>query len=198
MVGFGLALLGSVGYELWGTGLSTARAQSHLRAELTRLGFPDRPIPRHADGYLRIPRLALAMAFVEGIEPEALAEGPAHYPNTPLPGVGGNVAIAGHRTTHLAPFWALNTLQAGDEISLQTRSGFFVYQVQWMRILGPNEWWVTDQTVTPSLTLTTCNPRFSSTGRIVVRAVEIYGRVPGGFVGADDPVMQWRRGGGPE
>lgn len=190
-------MLGSVAYDLWGTGVYTARAQSHLRQEIARFGFPVRPIPRHADGFLRIPRLALDMALVEGIEPEDLAEGPGHYPNTPLPGYGGNVAIAGHRTTHLAPFWALNSLLPGDVITLETRAGYFVYQVRWKRVLGPNEWWVTDQTVTPSLTLTTCEPRFSSTGRLVVRAVQTYGRVPGGFLGADDPVQRWPRGGGP-
>jgi hypothetical protein len=34
-----------------------------------------------------------------------------------------------------------------------------------------------------SLTLTTCWPRFSSRSRLVVRAIQVYGRVPGGFLG---------------
>jgi sortase A len=174
-------MLGSVGYELWGTGLQTARAQSVLRADLAH-GFPSRAIPGRANGFIRIPRMALDVVFVEGVGPDQLAKGPGHYPGTPLPGSGGNVAIAGHRTTHGAPFWGLITLRRGDLIELQTRRGTFIYSVVWQAVLSPNAAWVTARTRVPSLTLTTCNPRFSSTQRLVVRAVQIYGMTPRGFI----------------
>jgi sortase A len=122
------------------------------------------------------------MAFVQGVDLRSLAEGPGHYPNTPEPGVGGNVAIAGHRTTHLAPFWSLDTLVRGDEITLQTRAGFFEYRVLWVHVFPSEAWWLTGQTARAMLTLTTCYPRFSSTQRLVVRAVQVTGRVPGGFL----------------
>ena len=177
----GLLLLGWVGYELWGTGVGTAHAQAVLRASLAH-GYPARPIPGRADGIIRIPRIALDMAFVEGIGLDQLAEGPGHYPWTPLPGSGGNVAIAGHRTTHLAPFWSLNTLRQGDLVYLQTREGTFVYQVIWQAVVGPNSMWVTARTPIPALTLTTCNPRFNSTQRLVVRAIQIFGPTGHGFM----------------
>ena len=39
-----------------------------------------------------------------------LRKGPGHYPDTPLPGVMGNMAIAGHRTTYGHPFGDLDQL----------------------------------------------------------------------------------------
>jgi sortase A len=182
----GLSLLCCVGYEVWGTGLQTARAQSALRGDLAA-GFPSRAIPGRADGFIRITRLALDVAFLEGVDPDQLAKGPGHYPGTPLPGSGGNVAIAGHRTTHGAPFWGLNILRPGDVIELQTRRGTFIYSVVWQAVVSPNAAWVTARTRVPSLTLTTCNPRFSSTQRLVVRAVQIYSGTPREFI---DPHLQ--------
>ncbi len=50
------------------------------------------------------------MVVVEGTGADQLRSGPGHYPGTPLPGETGNVAIAGHRTTYLHPFYNLNEL----------------------------------------------------------------------------------------
>lgn len=175
LIGAGLALFGYVGYQLWGTGIYTARAQSHLRAEIERHGFPTRPIPGGAVGFIRIPRISLNVAFVQGNRPDDLAKGPGHYPGTPLPGRAGNVVIAGHRTTHLAPFWSLDALRRGDRIVLQTRRGTFLYGVRWTRVVAPDAWWVARPTGRPSLTLTTCEPRFSPRHRLVVRAVLLSG-----------------------
>ena len=49
---------------------------------------------------IKIPALRLDTVVVEGITPSALPAGAGHYPQTPLPCEGGNVAIAGHRTTY--------------------------------------------------------------------------------------------------
>ena len=51
---------------------------------------------------------------VEGTGASALRAGAGHYPNTPLPGEEGNVAIAGHRTTYGKPFANLDRLKIGD------------------------------------------------------------------------------------
>jgi LPXTG-site transpeptidase (sortase) family protein len=92
------------------------------------------------------------------------------------------VVIAGHRTTHLAPFWSIEALAPGDRIMLQTRRGTFVYRVEWVKVVLPASLWVSGQTRQPSLTLTTCNPRFSQRQRLVVRAVQIHGDVRGGLM----------------
>ena len=55
--------------------------------------------------------------------PTSSGPGPGHYPGTPLPGEAGNVAIAGHRTTYLHPFYNLNELVPGDAIDILTVQG---------------------------------------------------------------------------
>ncbi len=191
----GAVLVAHSAYGLWGTGIGTARAQQAFRDQLRRNGFPERPVPGGAIGFIRIPRLEVDMAFVQGVTVAALSKGPGHYPGTPLPGQGGNVAIAGHRTTHLAPFWSLDRLQAGDDIFVRTSLGRFVYRVQWSVVVDRSNWSVTASTDLPALTLTTCFPRFSGRQRLVVRAVQVYGTAPGGFINhlahAEDGLL-WR------
>lgn len=169
----GFAMLGSVAWQVWGTSLATHRAQSGFRAQISAEGFPQRAIPGHALGFVRIPKLAVDVAFVEGVAPQDLSMGPGHYPGTALPGAWGNVAIAGHRTTHAAPFWAIDTLRAGDVIQVQTRAGTFTYRVEWVRIALPGDTSMLAPTDVPSLTLTTCYPRFSSSERLIVRATQV-------------------------
>ncbi len=189
LIVLGLLTVGFVIFEYWGTSYLTQRAQNHLRASavahgLIKYSVPDpqgvikeerRPIPHAALGYLKIPRLHLDMVFVQGADEGSLRLGPGHYVGTPLPGQGGNVAIAGHRTTYLHPFWALNEMRKGDRITIETSNGVFVYRVEWVRIVLPHDTSVLASTARPSLTLTTCNPRFSAAQRLVVRARQISG-----------------------
>jgi sortase A len=107
---------------------------------------------------------------VEGTSTGDLYLGPGHYTGTPLPGQAGNSAIAGHRTTYGAPFYALNELQTGDPVFVTTTQGRFCYQVTRQLVVNPSDVTVVAQTSTPELTLTTCNPRFSATSRLVVQA----------------------------
>lgn len=182
MLAAGLAMIGYVAYQVWGTGLATAAAQSRFRTDLTRAGYPESPEAGEPIGFIRIPRLAVDIAFIQGIDEDTLERGPGHYPGSALPGEGGNVAIAGHRTTYAAPFWALDTLVPGDHIALRTAAGEFLYRVVWEKVLDPGAVWVVRPTEVPSLTLTTCNPRFRGTERLVIRAEQIYGRTPDGFI----------------
>src|SRR5436309_5573037 len=115
----GLALLGVVAYQLWGTGVVTSRAQAGFRHDLRVHGYPHAPREGQAIGVVRIPRIGLDIAFVQGANWWTLQRGPGHYLNTPLPGEGGNVTIAGHRTTFLHPFWSLDRVAPGDLIALE-------------------------------------------------------------------------------
>jgi LPXTG-site transpeptidase (sortase) family protein len=96
--------------------------------------------------------------------------GPGHYSGTPLPGEAGNSAIAGHRTTYLRPFYSLNALRPGDRIIVTTVQGTFTYRMTSSLIVSPNDVSVVAPTPFPELTLTTCNPRWSATQRLVVHA----------------------------
>jgi sortase A len=182
LIAAGFLVIAFILYELLATGLVTARYQQELRAEFARelgrgasVDTLPRPVPGHAVGIISIPEIGLDMAVVEGITPDDLKKGPGHYPGTPLPGARGNVGIAGHRTTYARPFWALDRLDAGDRILVDTRRGRFIYRVEWARVVAPDQVEVLDATPRPSLTLTTCHPRFSAAQRLVVRAVQVSG-----------------------
>jgi sortase A len=106
--------------------------------------------------------------IVEGITTNQLRKGPGHYPQTALPGDPGNAAIAGHRTTYGAPFYRLNELQPGDPILVTTSTGQFRYTVSDSKVVKPTDVSVLDPTPDDRLTLTTCNPRFSASTRLIV------------------------------
>jgi LPXTG-site transpeptidase (sortase) family protein len=183
MVLSGVSLLAAVAQDLVGTTATTAHAQAVIRREVAQHGLPRQAIPGRAVGFISIDVISVDVAFVEGVSSGDLATGPGHYPQTPLPGQGGNTVIAGHRTTHGAPFWSLDVLRPGDLIGLQTRRGRFVYRVTWKSVLPQDAWGPTELAPGPALTLTTCWPRFSSKQRLVVQAIQVYGRIPGGFIG---------------
>jgi sortase A len=138
------------------------------------------PPPGGALDHMVIPAIGVDRYVVEGVAELDLQMGPGHYPGTPLPGQDGNVGIAGHRTTFGAPFFRLNELVPGDFIYLTDTSGAtWVYDVVRQWVVPPSDTAVLGATHRPELTLTTCNPRFEATTRLVVRA-DLVKRLPRG------------------
>lgn len=123
-----------------------------------------------AVGRISLPAIGASYVVVQGTDEGSLEKGPGHYPSTALPGLGQTVAIAGHRTTYLAPFRRLNALSHGDRIVMTMPYGRFVYIVQHSQIVTPNAWWVTRNVGYDRLVLSACNPLFSAAQRIVVFA----------------------------
>ncbi|MDQ3738401.1 MAG: class E sortase [Actinomycetota bacterium] len=121
---------------------------------------------------LEIPTLGLDAIVVAGVDRDDLKRGPGHYPQTPLPGQLGNAAIAGHRSTYGEPFADIDKLQSGDEITVTTPAGTFVYIVDDSRIVSPSDTYVLDTVDAGAsrLTLTSCHPRYSASQRIAVSA----------------------------
>jgi sortase A len=108
---------------------------------------------------------------VEGTGASALRAGAGHYPNTPLPGEEGNVAIAGHRTTYGKPFANVDQLKPGDEILLETPLGTYTYKVSRdPYVVKPTDFSVISQTPGKTLTLTTCHPKGSARERLIIKA----------------------------
>src|SRR5262245_17042911 len=130
---------------VWGdpiTGRAAAGAQTHLRTELTRTEKAWGAVPESnaslpweaakfrrsleggdAVGRIVIPRIGLDSVIVEGTAKSDLERGPGHYRITSLPGSGGTVAIAGHRTTFGQPFRHIDELHGGDTIELELPYG---------------------------------------------------------------------------
>ena len=182
LVAAGLIVL-FVAYQLWGTALVHWQGQRDLRSRFDRAlaearatdhGASPTPIRYPAVGdpmaVIVIPRIGLDQVVVEGVGTGQLAVGPGHYPGTALPGQPGNSGIAGHRTTHGAPFNALAQLVPGDPVVLTTLQGSFTYRVTRSQVVAPDDVAVLRPTVGPRLTLTTCNPKYSAAQRLVVEA----------------------------
>jgi sortase A len=126
--------------------------------------------PGDAIGQLQIPSLGNTYNIVQGTDTGDLEEGPGHYPSTAFPGMGQTMAIAGHRTTYLAPFRFINQLKPGDRISITMRYGKFTYVVQYLRIVKPTDVAVIDDVGYERLVLSACNPIYSAAQRIIVFA----------------------------
>ncbi len=151
------------------------RALARLPDPERRLRFAARAALRRARpgdpiGRLRVDAIGLDAIVVQGTDGGTLRKGPGHYPDTPLPGARGTVAIAGHRTTYGAPFRRIDALDRGDRIELDMPYGHFAYRVERTRIVAPTATSVTRRVAYDRLVLTACHPLYSAAERIVVFA----------------------------
>jgi len=197
LIGLGVLLLLFTAYTIWGTSVQESHTQSVLRTQLQQetnsdavrralaqesaldklptgppVAAPTTPAPAEGEpiGDIRIPVIGINQVVVEGTNTPDLRKGPGHYTGTPLPGQAGNSSIAGHRTTYGHPFYNLDSVKVGDPIVLTTLQGIFVYDATKSFVVSPSDTTVVDNVIANQLTLTTCNPRFSATSRLVVQA----------------------------
>jgi sortase A len=123
-----------------------------------------------AIGRLVINKISASYDIIQGDDTASLEKGPGHYPNTAFPGLGETVAIAGHRTTYLAPFRNINELDKGDVIQVDMPYADFTYIVQYHQVVLPNALWIERNVGYERLVLSACNPLYSASQRIVVFA----------------------------
>ncbi len=123
-----------------------------------------------AIGRIVIHKIGASFDVVQGTDTGSLEKGPGHYPATSLPGLDQTVAIAGHRTTYLAPFRHIDALSPGDQIVLKMPYGQFTYVVQYHKIVLPTALWITKNVGYDRLVLSACNPLYSAAQRIVIFA----------------------------
>jgi sortase A len=144
-----------------------------LHQDFARLAqrLVDESKPGDALGRIEAPDMnGLNMVFVQGTDESSLELGPGHYPETAMPGQGRTVAIAGHRTTYLAPFRHIDSMKQGDKITLKMPYGTFVYAVQKTEIVDPSDVGVIHETGYERLVLSACNPLYSAAERFIVFA----------------------------
>jgi sortase A len=197
LIGAGVLVLLFTAYQIWGTSIQESHTQNALRSTLisetnnqeirhalTQASALDKlptgppvtapstvaPAEGEPVGDIRIPAIGINQVVVEGTNTPDLRKGPGHYIGTPLPGQNGNAAVAGHRTTYGHPFYNLDGLKVGDPIVLTTLQGIFVYHTTRSFVVSPSDTTVIKNAVDNMLTLTTCNPRFSASTRLVVEA----------------------------
>ncbi len=197
----GLVILFFAAYELYGTGIATGRAQHQLTQAIRHdwssgptaiptagpaLLAPDAGVTQVPRGrplaVLRIPRFGKGWTprvIVEGVTLADLRIGPGHYPTTALPGQIGNFAVAGHRATHGNGFFKMDQMRIGDAIVVETRLMWLTYRVSGTELVLPTT--VAVIAAVPDkpgavpaqrmITLTTCDPWYSATHRLIVHGV---------------------------
>jgi sortase A len=151
------------------------RVLAALATQQRRVAFLAREERRTAQtgdpiGRIAIPQIGADFVVVQGTDSATLRKGPGHYPSTTFPGLPGTVAIAGHRTTYLAPFRNVDELEHGDRIVLTMPYARFTYAVERTQIVEPTALWVTRDVGYQRLVLSACHPLYSAAQRIIVFA----------------------------
>jgi sortase A len=151
------------------------KALAALPDQRRRVAFLARSLKRRAHegegvGRIEIPRIGASFVVVKGTSTGDLRKGPGLYPQTPFPGAPGTVAIAGHRTTYLAPFRHINRLKPGDTITVKMPYAALTYSVETTRIVKPTDLGVLKRVGYDRLVLTACHPLYSAAKRITVFA----------------------------
>jgi len=151
-------------------------ALASLPDERRRVAFLARRLERSAPagsavGRIVIPRIGASYVVVNGTSTEALKSGPGIYPETGFPGVPGTTAIAGHRTTYLAPFRHIDALRPGNHILLYMPYAHFTYTVIGQHVVSPTNVLAAVSSVGYTrLVLSACTPLFSAARRLLVYA----------------------------
>jgi sortase A len=172
----GILALGYVGFTVLEARVYQVSAKRSLETQIQveNEHGPSAPKPavKNGDvlGRLDIPRLGVSVAVLQGTNSRILRLGVGHIGGTALPGEPGNSGIAGHRDTF---FRELKDVHKNDEIELQTANGRFRYQVDWAKVVAPDDRTVLTNSTESALTLVTCYPFYfvgPSPKRFVVRA----------------------------
>lgn len=104
-----------------------------------------------------------------------LSQGMGHYEQSQMPGEVGNFALASHRSAYGGAFHTVNELELGDAIYVETKDGWYKYLYRNTEYVAPSGIGVIEAVpqesdATPTeryITLTTCNPLYSSAERII-------------------------------
>lgn len=132
-------------------------------------------VPRFGDDYVR--KIAGGIDLRTVLNSRTIGVG--HYPDTQMPGEMGNFAIAAHRNTYGGAFSDIDKLRVGDLLYVETADGWYEYAFRGLEYVWPTYVSVLepvprepDVAATDRfLTLTSCNPRYSSAERIIAYAV---------------------------
>jgi sortase A len=152
------------------------RRLASIADEQRRISFLARELERRAPdggavGRIEMPRIGASFVIVKGTDTAALESGPGIYSETGFPGTGGTTAIAGHRTTYLAPFRHIDALRRGSTIRLLMPYGEFTYLVTGQRVVSPTDVAAAvSETGHARLVLSACTPLFSAAKRLLVYA----------------------------
>lgn len=131
--------------------------------------FANLIIPRFGGDYSR--KIAEGVGTVDVLNKAFIG----HYPTTQMPGQAGNFALASHRSSGGGNFHDLHQLVVGDHIYVETPDGWYQYTFRNLEYVRPTGVGVLNpvpqadgvEATQSYITLTTCNPFFSTAERII-------------------------------
>ncbi len=126
-----------------------------VREALDDVALPSSAPADGVIGELDIPRLHLTAPIKAGDDDSVLDYSVGYLPDTPLPWMPGNSALAAHRDRLFRP---LEHIRQGDTIRLTTTHGDLTYRVVNTLIVNPTDVWVLNPIPKVNLTLITCYP----------------------------------------
>jgi sortase A len=193
----GLALLGYVGWQFWGSNWTSHRQQQavtqnlekewHAPAAAQKRLEPQYVPKGEASALIRIPAFGkkYVVPVLEGTSQDVLAKGYGHFTGTAHPGEIGNYALAAHRVTHGEPLRRMPDLRPGDKVIVETVSDTYTYRLD----TNPNDlvvpftgiWVLAPDPTNPAqggvqpaqrpgqrlITLTTCSELFHTDNRMI-------------------------------
>nr|WP_312578690.1 class D sortase [Sedimentibacter sp.] len=125
-------------------------------------------------GTIKIPKINIYTAILEGTDNNALRYTVGHYPQTAGPGEKGNFVLLGHRNYRYGKFFKkLDELEIGDEVIVKKDTNTYTYVVTNSFVVSPEDTWVLRQTSDAQITMITCTPIGTYTHRLVVKGVLI-------------------------
>lgn len=146
--------------------------------------FANLIVPRFGSDFIRPISQGVGFSVLNNV-----TKGIGHYVESALPGQVGNFAIASHRSAYGGAFHLIHHLRVGDPIYVETQDGWYEYIYRDTEYVPPTGVGVVaavpqDLKASPTqrlLTMTTCNPFYSSAERMAAYAVfeKFYPRADG-------------------
>ena len=192
----GVLMLLFVVYQLWWTNVLADRESRQEAQQLEEqwergdgAGKADARDPgafEAGEGFaiMHIPSLEVNRPVAQGIDKQNVLDRGllGHYSEgdlkTAMPwDKKGNFAVAGHRNTHGEPFRYINKLEQGEEIIVETKDTYYIYEVSsTLPSTSPSNTDVINPVPEGSgftepgryVTLTTCTPEYTSKYRLIV------------------------------
>lgn len=140
------------------------------------------PVSAQPFATLQIPQIRnpLNWPVLDGVDQTELRQGVGWYPGSALPGQTGNFAVAAHRRTWGDMFRYLNEIKTGDTVIVRENDTVYTYRIiddpiyvapDTVDVLDPIPAHSGLSTAGKYITLTTCDPVYDSTRRMVLFGV---------------------------
>ena len=110
--------------------------------------------------------------ILEGDSPKTVNRGVWRLPDGSMPNRDSNTVLVGHRFSYKNPsvFYHLDKVKEGDNIYVSWKKKVYLYKVDKIRTVKPDETSVEDPTQEPQLTIYTCTPLWSTSHRLVIES----------------------------